>query len=214
VLSQTDVGAGAVLVYASLVADRKTAILDAAIAVIARSGVRGLRVEDVAATAGVAVSLLYYHFGTRNGLVRAALDHANERAASHCARAAKEGCGYGAVRRMLLSEFDDVPHVRETSVVWGEVLASAVFDSELRDELRAANETWVALVARRIGDGQSDGSVRSGCDRWACAEALTSLVDGLSARWLAGLLDRDRACELLDRAINWTLRPEAVAQPA
>jgi AcrR family transcriptional regulator len=196
------------------VADRKTAILDAAIAVIARNGVRGLRVEDVAETAGVAVSLLYYHFGTRSGLVRAALDHANERAASQYARAAEEGCGYGAVRRMLLSEFDDVPHVRETSVVWSEVLASAVFDAELRDQLRAANETWVALVARRIGDGQGDGSVRSDCDRWACAECLTSLVDGLSARWFAGLLDRDRACELLDRAISRTLRPDAVAQPA
>ena len=193
-------------------ADRKTAILDAAIAVIARNGVRGLRVEDVAETAGVAVSLLYYHFGTRSGLVRAALDHANERA-SHCARV-EESCGYGRVRRMLLSEFDDLPHVRETSVVWGEVLASAVFDAELRDQLRPANEAWVALVARRIGDGQSDGSVRADCDRWACAECLTSLVDGLSARWFAGLLDRDRACELLDRAITRTLRPDAVAQPA
>jgi len=202
-----------VLVYASFVADRKTAILDAAIAVIARNGVRGLRVEDVAETAGVAVSLLYYHFGTRNGLVRAALDHANERAASQCARV-EESCGYARVRRMLLSEFDDLPHVRETSVVWGEVLASAVFDSELRDQLRAANDSWVALVARRIGDGQSDGSVRSDCDRWACAECLTSLVDGLSARWLAGLLDREHACELLDRAISRTLRPDAVAQPA
>jgi AcrR family transcriptional regulator len=194
------------------VADRKTAILDAAIAVIARNGVRGLRVEDVAETAGVAVSLLYYHFDTRAGLVRAALDHANERA-SHCARV-EEGCGFGRVRRMLLSEFDDLPHVRETSVVWGEVLASAVFDSELRDQLRPANEAWVALVARRIGDGQSDGSVRSDCDRWACAECLTSLVDGLSQRWLAGLLDREHACGLLDRAISRTLRPDAVAQPA
>jgi hypothetical protein len=93
---------------------RKTAILDA---VIVRSGVRGLRVEDVAGTAGVAVSLLYTTLIRATGL---------------------------CVRRSI-----------------------------------------TPLVARRIGDGQSDGSVRSGCDRWACAEALTSLVDGLSARWLA-----------------------------
>ena len=39
-------------------AARKTAILDAAIAVIARRGVRGLRVEEVAADAGVDISLV------------------------------------------------------------------------------------------------------------------------------------------------------------
>jgi len=61
--------------------DRRNLILDAAITVIARTGVRGLRVEVVAAEAGVAVSLIYYYFGSRKGLVRATLDHANERAA-------------------------------------------------------------------------------------------------------------------------------------
>ena len=49
---------------------------------IARRGVRGLRVEQVAAEAGVAVSLIYYYFDNRNGLVRATLEHANERAAT------------------------------------------------------------------------------------------------------------------------------------
>ena len=62
--------------------DRRAAILDAAIKVIARRGVRGLRVEQVAGEAGVAVSLIYYYFDNRNGLVRATLEHANERAAT------------------------------------------------------------------------------------------------------------------------------------
>jgi len=50
--------------------DRRRLILDSAIGVIARTGVRGLRVEAVAAEAGVAVSLIYYYFGSRKGLVR------------------------------------------------------------------------------------------------------------------------------------------------
>ncbi len=62
--------------------DRRSALLEAAIKVIARRGVRGLRVEQVAAEAGVAVSLIYYYFDNRNGLVRATLEHANERAAT------------------------------------------------------------------------------------------------------------------------------------
>lgn len=194
--------------------DRKTAILDAAIAVIARRGVRGLRVEEVAAAAGVAVSLLYYYFDTRDGLVRATLDHANERTAAMPDRGSDAASGYAAVERMLLGEFDRSPQVRETSVVWGEVLASAVFDPDLRDQLKAANETWVDLVARRIRDGQGDGSIRADGDPRASAERLTATVDGLSARWLAGLIDRERACELLAGAISSELQPHAVGDPA
>ena len=111
--------------------DRRQAILDAAIAVIARRGVRGLRVEQVAAEADVAVSLIYYYFANRNGLVRATLDHANERAARKAGTSAES---------ILLAELDESAH--DTSVVWGEVLASAVFEPALRDGLREASETW------------------------------------------------------------------------
>ena len=187
-------------------ADRKTAILDAAIAVIARRGVRGLRVEEVAGEAGVAVSLLYYHFGTRDGLVRATLDHANEHAAATPAGGG-DGNGYATVARTLIAELD--ASVRDTSVVWGEVLASAVFEPSLRDQLRAANENWIRLVAERISAGLEDGSVRAGVDAVESAELLTALVDGLSSRWLAGVLERKRACELLATAIEGELRPAA-----
>jgi AcrR family transcriptional regulator len=167
-------------------ADRKQAILDAAIAVIARRGVRGLRVEQVAAEAGVAVSLIYYYFDNRTGLVRATLDHANERAATTAAS--------GSVEALLLAELDDGDHVRDTSVVWGEVLASAVFEPRLRDQLRDASRTWTDLVARAI---DAEGSPAA----QASAERLTALVDGLSARWLAGVITRERARELLTGAI-------------
>jgi AcrR family transcriptional regulator len=165
-------------------ADRRNLILDAAIAVIARSGVRGLRVENVAAEAGVAVSLIYYYFGSRNGLVGATLDHANERAA----RTAAAG-----VRATLLSELDEA--ARETSAVWGEIQASAVFQPELRDQVREATHAWVALVAAAIE------AEAPHVDAVPAAERLTALVDGLSARWLAGVMTRERARELLEQAI-------------
>ena len=119
--------------------DRRKLILDAAIGVIARKGVRGLRVEVVAAEAGVAVSLIYYYFGSRKGLVRATLDHANERAA----RAAPAGA-----RAMLLAELDE--SARETSTVWGEIQASAIFEPALQEQVREATETWVSVVASAI----------------------------------------------------------------
>ena len=169
--------------------DRRRLILDSAIGVIARTGVRGLRVEAVAAEAGVAVSLIYYYFGSRKGLVRATLDHANERAAS----AAPAG-----VRATLLAELDEA--ARETSTVWGEIQASAVFEEDLREQVREATDTWVALVAEAIAAEAPHADAR------AAAERLTALVDGLSNRWLAGALDRERARELLEAAIAVELR--------
>ena len=183
--------------------DRRSAILEAAIKVIARRGVRGLRVEQVAAEAGVAVSLIYYYFDNRNGLVRATLEHANERAATVAASA--EGAalsGREAVERSLLAELGDGDHLRDTSVVWGEVLASAVFEPDLRDQLRAASETWSDLIAAAIAEGIRDGSIRGDVDAHACAERVTALVDGLSSRWLAGLVSRERAQELLAAGID------------
>jgi AcrR family transcriptional regulator len=176
-------------------ADRKGAILDAAIGVIARRGVRGFRVEQVAGQAGVAVSLLYYYFGSRNGLVRATLDHANERAAT----TVRAATGRETVAATLLGEFD--PDARDTSVVWGEVLASAMFEPELQDQLRDASGAWTDLVADAIVAGIEDGSIPSGVDALESAERLTTMVEGLSARWLAGVIDRERARALLTGAI-------------
>lgn len=47
------------------VADRQSLILEAAVRVIARNGVRGLRVEELASEAGVSTALIYYHFKDR-----------------------------------------------------------------------------------------------------------------------------------------------------
>jgi AcrR family transcriptional regulator len=180
--------------------DRRRAILDAAIRVIARSGVRGLRVEQVADEAQVAVSLLYYYFGNRNGLVQATLDHANERAQA----VVRNGdSGRRIVELTLLAELDSGS--RDTSAVWGEVLASAVFEPELRAGLQTAAQTWSELIADAIRTGRSDGSISPQVDAQVSAERLTALVEGLSAHWLAGIMTRTRARQLLADGITLEL---------
>jgi AcrR family transcriptional regulator len=183
-------------------AQTRTSILDAAMSTIARRGVRGLRVEDVAGEAGVAVSLIYYYFSNRNGLVRATLEHANERATGALLEPAGEGrSGRELVEATLLSEFDDDADLRKTSIVWGEILASAVFEPELREQLRDATVAWVELVADTIRRGIDDGSIEPDVRPDAAASRLTAIVEGLSARWLAGILERDEARALLADAI-------------
>lgn len=187
--------------------ERREAILVAAARVISRRGVRGLRVEQVASEAKVSPPLLYYHFASRSGLIRAALEHASEHAPSTALRRAPTGAdGFSAVETALLAELDDDRAVRDNAVVWGEVSASAVFEPSLREDVRRVADEWIATVAQGIRRGLDDGSIRAGTDPEEVAEILITLVDGLCTRWLAGAIARERARELLRAAIGEMLR--------
>ncbi len=183
--------------------ERREAILVAAAHVIAKRGVRGLRVEEVASEAGVSPPLLYYHFASRSGLIRAALEHASEQAPSTALRREPIGKdGFDAVRTALLAELDDDRAVRENAVVWGEVSASAVFEPALREDVRRVSDEWCSTVSAGIQRGCEDGSIRLDAHPDEAAQILITLVDGLCARWLAGAIDRERARELLSGAID------------
>lgn len=165
---------------------RRDAILAATAALIAERGLAGLSMAAVARQAGVTPGLLYYHFGSRADLVRAALHYANDRGPSmNLLRAGEGRNGFEAVRAALLAEFDDAPQVRDLNVIWNEVGASAVFDPTVRADLTDVIARWNDAVAVGILRGIADGSVRPDVDATTAADTLTALVEGLSQQWLA-----------------------------
>ncbi|MFG2875456.1 TetR/AcrR family transcriptional regulator [Streptomyces sp. NPDC048337] len=184
--------------------DRRRAILTGAARVIARQGVRGLRVADLAAEAGVSTALIYYHFKDRPGILRHALAFIGDRADRYTATREEEGEPRPSDPRQLLEqtlllEFQDLPEVRENSTAWGELRAHSVFDPELREELAAAGAAWVAEIAGHLAElcpAAPPGAVT------AAAERLTALLEGLSVRWLSGLLPLEHARGLLGEAIG------------
>ncbi|MFJ1865765.1 TetR/AcrR family transcriptional regulator [Streptomyces sp. NPDC088097] len=189
--------------------DRRRAILEGAARVIARRGVRGLRVGELAAEAGVSTALIYYHFKDRTGILRHALAFIGDRADRYTGTA--PGAGPGAdtgtadadprrlLERTLLLEFQDLPEVRENSTAWGELRAHAVFDPELREDLTAAGAAWVEEVAGLLGTLRPAAPAAAVT---AAAERLTALLEGLSGRWLSGLAPLEHARELMRGAIG------------
>ncbi|MFD8639447.1 TetR/AcrR family transcriptional regulator [Streptomyces zaomyceticus] len=228
--------------------DRRRTILEAAARVIARRGVRGLRVEELAAEAGVSKALVYYHFEDRAGLLRSTLEFIGARAerythrdppapqgvdtgardpspASHGPgpvphgpgsaplhpgparrdrasaphdRGPGRGSALGELERRLLLELQDVPEIRENSTAWGELRAGAVFDPELREDLARVGVAWVREVADLLGQGSP---AVPDAELVAAAERLTALLEGLSTRWLVGILPVGHARELMREAI-------------
>ncbi|MFE9258011.1 TetR/AcrR family transcriptional regulator [Streptomyces sp. NPDC006879] len=188
------------------VADRRAAILEAAARVIARRGVRGLRVEELAAEARVSTALIYYHFKDRAGILRQTMEFISDRAGHYTTdldpKAAQLG-PRGELERALLMEFQDAPLVRENSTAWGELRASAIFDPDLREDLRRASLVWVQEIAELLGRVQPLGTPTALA---SAAERLTALVEGLSGRWLSGVLPLDHARNLLGEAIDVELQ--------
>ncbi|MFE0103591.1 TetR/AcrR family transcriptional regulator [Streptomyces sp. NPDC059009] len=183
-------------------ADRRTDILRAAARVIARRGVRGLRVSEVAAEAGISTALVYYHFKDRAGILHRTLEFISDRAerytGGHPGQGSREDNPRQALERSLLLEFQDRPEVRENSTAWGELQATAVFDPELREALAGARLIWLRRLTDALGriHPASPASART-----LGAERLTATLEGLSTRWLSGLLRLEHARELMREAI-------------
>ncbi|MFI0907842.1 TetR/AcrR family transcriptional regulator [Streptomyces sioyaensis] len=188
--------------------DRPTQILEAAARLIARRGVRGLRVEEVSAEADVSTALIYYHFKGRAGLLRRTLEFINRRAVRYTDAALDASdAPLTQLTEMLLLEFQDVPQVRENSAAWGELRATAVFDPDLRELLADATREWTDDLADLIRRAQAAGTAGPGADPQAAAERLSALVEGLSERWLSGTTTLERAHELVRGAVEAELGP-------
>lgn len=187
---------------------RRDAILAATAALIAERGLAGLSMAAVARQAGVTPGLLYYHFGSRADLVRAALHYANDRGPSmNLLRAGEGRNGFEAVRAALLAEFDDAPQVRDLNVIWNEVGACAVFDPTVRADLTDVITRWNDAVAVGILRGIADGSIRPDVDATSAADTLTALVEGLSQQWLAHTTTLAEARTTLTDAVTRLLTP-------
>lgn len=188
--------------------DRPTQILEAAARLIARRGVRGLRVEEVSAEAGVSTALIYYHFKDRTGLLRRTLEFINRRAVRYTDAAFDlSDDPRTQLTEILLRELQDAPDVRENSAAWGELRATAVFDPDLRELLATATGEWNDDLAGLIHRAREADPALSGVDAQAAAERLTALVEGVSERWLSGTTSLQRAHELIRGAVEAELRP-------
>ena len=174
------------------VVDRRTALLEAAIAEIAKRGTRGLRVEHVAEAAEVSVALIYHYFGDRATLLQSALEHIGERADRYTSRSAGT-TARATLTATLLEEIQESAEVRTNSAAWGELRDTAIFDPRLRPTLTALTQRWVDDIAALVRMGQADGSVPASIAAEQTAVRLTALVEGISGRWLTGLLRTDEA---------------------
>ncbi|WP_244301116.1 TetR/AcrR family transcriptional regulator [Leucobacter insecticola] len=179
-------------------ADSRDKILQACERTIARSGLRSFRMQDVAREAGVSIGLLSYHFGDRDGLLQAALDHVNARSSDRAGRTPHAHTPAQRLSALLCSEFGDDAQVRAGSIVWNELRAVSVFEPTSAAALTRSTAEWQSAVETLIGEAilactPQDHEPEQNTGPAATALLLTALVEGLSGRWLTGQITADEA---------------------
>ena len=166
---------------------RRETLLDAACTVIARSGARTLRVEDVAREAGVSIGLVYYYFEGREELISLAFEYVNERTEAAFARHGQPtGTGLERAVGRLLRELTNEPEAQEAWMIWIEMTSGSFTQPRLQTLLSDAYEGWTAEVADLLAAGQADGSVPGDVDPVASSVRLTATMEGLGTRWMTG----------------------------
>ena len=165
----------------------RTAMLEAAAALIAERGYHAVRIADIAEACGASTGSVHYHFSGKDDVLTEALRFAIEREFARN-RDALRGIedAHERLLRLIEAQLPEEPEVRGEWLVWLAFWTEAA----RRPELRALNAElyagWRELIAETVRLGQRQGVFRDG-DADAPADTLTALIDGIAVHVMTGL---------------------------
>ena len=182
-----------------IVADRTSDILRAACKVICERGSDRLRMSDVAAEAGVSSALVHYYFETRADLLARAFRFADTRVDAYVLERL-ESCSTPLERleTVLATYLSDDEAVKESFIVWAEMLRHAIYDESLRPTVADSYRGWIDQVGAHL---ETLGVVAPE----PAATRLCALVDGLGEQMLVRDLGFEQARDLVRAAIDHEL---------
>ncbi|MEU6574732.1 TetR family transcriptional regulator C-terminal domain-containing protein [Streptomyces sp. NPDC046805] len=183
------------------VAERREALLRAAIEQIGARGVAAVRIADVASALGVSNALVLYHFSTKEKLMAAAFAYAAEGDLAHLRKLL--GRRTTALRRLRSAVRWYAPTGQAKGWrLWIEGWAVALRESTLREVTQDLDEQWKAALAEVISEGVAAGEFACP-DPSGTALRLTALLDGLAVQLTsyAGAVPTSRAQEWVDDAL-------------
>ena len=159
--------------------ERREEVLSAVWRVIARNGIDGVSVRDIAAEAGFSTGVIAHYFRDKDDVLVSALQRVVAQESERIATGTSGLVGLAALRRSLeqVLPLDEQRSLEMT--VWISFWSRAVGDARLAGEQRRVYGAWRALLRRYLREALNAGEVWSGLDPYFAADSLTALVDGL-----------------------------------
>jgi AcrR family transcriptional regulator len=181
-----------------LVSDARSALIEAAIAVLRESGFAGASARRIAQRAGCNQALVFYHFGSVNDLLMAALEEVSARRMA-AYRGLLDRTGsltelIGAARTVFEADLD-AGHV----TVLTEMISGAQSVPGLGERVAACLAPWREFAATAVRDVLAASPV---AQLLPAEEAAHAVVAGILGLEMLASLDGDRAAALalFDRA--------------
>jgi AcrR family transcriptional regulator len=164
---------------ASATDTRRSELLEAAVAVLRRTGFERMRLRDVADEAGVSIGLLQHYFATREQLGREAFAAACGDRAGRVADAAEpDGPAWPRIERLLEHAFAQ-DGLDERAGTWLDLCASAGRDEELRHAAGRVQDVWRRPLRTAIEDGIGTGELAPRVATDVAVDLLLAIVDGV-----------------------------------
>jgi AcrR family transcriptional regulator len=130
--------------------DTRAKLVEAALETLKRSGFVGASAREIARTGGFNQALIFYHFGTVNDLLLAALDETSARRMAAYRVAVDEAGSLPELVRVatrIYREDLESGHIK----VLAEMIAGSSAHAELGPEIAARVEPWVRFAEETIG---------------------------------------------------------------
>jgi TetR/AcrR family transcriptional regulator, fatty acid metabolism regulator protein len=196
-------------------ADKRRAILDAAIKVFARQGFHNARVSDVAGEAGVAYGLVYHYFDSKDQMLNELF---SERWALLLDASQEMQSGGGTPRDKLfgvasfiIESYRHEPELMKVIIVEVTRAANSFGRTHLAEIRRAYD-----LVAEIVADAQQAGEFRDDVDPNFAAMLFYGAIEQMLTGWIFDLVpatddDYERAKRLVVETICGGLEPRPAA---
>jgi AcrR family transcriptional regulator len=162
---------------------RRQQILDTAVSVFGQYGYAGGSLRKIAEIVGISTPALIRHFGSKEGLFVAVLEHSD---AANTRRTLEKGHGLEYLRRFAETVSDNVHHRGLVELLLTVAAEASDPEHPARPFMVKRYENVVAGLSAELRVAAEAGDIRVMTEAEVEAEArgLAALMDGLELQWL------------------------------
>lgn len=159
---------------------RRQELLAATWRVIARTGIIGVTMREIAREAGVSTGVLAHYFADKEALLAAALRLSHQQVYARIRERTQGLLGLSAIRALMLEALPlDDERLLEAQIEIN-FLALALGNSALRELQHEEFERFWDALHYRVSEAQKLGQIPAGADSSDITHELVILVEGLS----------------------------------
>jgi AcrR family transcriptional regulator len=162
-------------------------LLEAAKKVLRQNGYAGLSTRDVAAAAGVPLSQIHYHFGSKQGLLLALFEYLNTQLLD------RQDTLFGDPSLKLSEQWDRACEYLDDDIASGyvrvlqELIAASWSDAEVAKVVRAGIKGWIDLIVGLVRKAEATITGLGPFSADEVAALIANAFIGAEAHYLLGL---------------------------